>query len=354
MDAHFLIQTLTLIAGFYMAWNIGANDVANAMGTSVGSKALTLGRAVVLAALFEFAGACLAGERVTATIQKGIVSPAAFSLDPMWFAIGMLAALGATGALLHLASYWGLPISTTHAVVGGVLGSGLVVAGPGAVNWGALAQIALSWVISPCLSGVVSFGLYRAIRLFVLQPALAVTGGGGEESPLEPLFIPLQVSSACLVAFSHGANDVSNAIGPVASVFQTFSTAAVHQEAAIPLWLLALGGAGIVLGLATWGWRVIETVGKKITALSPSRGFAAEAGAAMTIFCASLLGLPISTTHALIGALLGVGLAHGGVGAVQWRTLREVLLSWVGTLPATALLSGCLCTIIRLLYTASQ
>lgn len=455
IDPHTLIQTITLALGFYMAWNIGANDVANAMGTSVGSKALTLKKAVLLAAVLEFSGAYFAGSEVSETIQKGIIDPAIFQADPMIFVIGMMGALLATGVGLQLASYLGLPVSTTHAIVGAVLGFGFFLGGSSAVNWHEMGWIASSWIISPLISGILSYSIFSLIQkkiLFALDPmeatkklapyfvfascflvawllsfqttlsspliastaSIAGLGGFGickliidrttiaplqtadgfnpyqtvslekamhhlqrahlsnldntyapqissvlnqlqrltdtarrntsflhssaQYQGVEKIFVSLQILSACLIAFAHGANDVANAIGPVAAVISVLKNKSVALEATIPSWLLLLGGAGIVIGLATWGWRVIETIGKKITELTPTRGFAAEFSAAITILFASKLGLPISTTHALIGAIFGVGMARG-LKALNLQTLKEIILSWLITIPFCATLS---------------
>jgi len=400
------ILLITLLLGFYMAWNIGANDVANAMGTSVGSKALTLKRAVILAGILEFAGAFFVGSSVSETIQHGIVTPQIFQSDPTVFVIGMMGSLCATGVLLQIASYFGLPISTTHAIVGAVLGFGVCLGGMEAVQWGKVAEIAMSWVFSPLLSGIVAYFLFQLIQrkiLYVSDPigaarkwspllvffcfliasmsflfhglkqlnlnltfapalffsaliatpaallsqrfmspqlALASSNRGTVEktTDVETLFVYLQILSACLVAFAHGANDVANAIGPVAAVMNVLATHSLDVQTHIPSWLLALGGGGIVLGLATWGWRVIETIGKKITELTPTRGFCAEFGAAFTILIASKLGFPISTTHALVGAVFGVGLARG-LKALNLQTLKDIVISWIVTIPFCAALS---------------
>ena len=394
-----VLTFLTLLAGFYMAWNIGANDVANAMGTSVGSKALTLRRAVLLAAFLEFSGALFVGDHVSATIQHGIVRPEVFASQPMYFLYGMLGSLIATGVLLQIASWLALPVSTTHAIVGAVFGFGLALGGSQAIEWAAMGRICLSWVLSPVLSGAAAYGLFfwiergifrarnpilatqRLAPFFVfccfslviwsfasdflnaslwvsatlscscgaiasltsirlLQTAPLSAGGANLSSSfgVEKIFAGLQILSACLVAFAHGANDVANAIGPVSAALQILNKGSFNSEAHTPVWLLALGGGGIILGLATWGWRVIETIGKKITELTPSRGFSAEFGAAATILIASKLGLPVSTTHALVGAVLGVGLVRG-MKALNLGTLKEIAISWVITIPLCALLS---------------
>ncbi len=421
MDALSLIQAITLCLGFYMAWNIGANDVANAMGTSVGSRALSLKRAVFLAACLEFSGAFFIGSDVSKTIQNGIIEPTVFVGEPMVFILGMMGALLATGVLLQLASYYGLPVSTTHAIVGSVLGFGVCLGGVQAVYWGELGWIIASWILSPVLSGLISFAIFSLIQtkiLYALDPfratqkwapyfvflclsivTLALVYNGlnlslsffsyslplallvgaaaflssrfliqkqlephlanmafqdlrkGEQEEIsdvrnreeahvgvEKIFISLQILSACLVAFAHGANDVANAIGPVSAVLNAIQTNTILECTVVPLWLLAFGGCGIVLGLATWGWRVIETIGKKITELTPTRGFSAEFGAATTILFASKAGLPISTTHALIGAVLGVGMVRG-LKTLNLQIIQEIAISWIVTIPLCALLS---------------
>ncbi len=421
-----ILGGLALVFGFYMAWNIGANDVANAMGTSVGSGALTLKGAILVAGILEFAGALLVGSHVAETVRKGIVNPEIFRSDPIVFVLGMLAALLAAGAWLQIASYFGWPVSTTHSIVGSITGFGFLIGGSQAVNWGKVIFIAASWVVSPLISATISFFIFTLLRkkifrsvapvsaakkltpilvffvfailtlvmvfkglknlhlhlsfLHALLAAVAIgfvgalasaiwvsrmnlaanstnpvdknrradlrageafhsrnTGGRRkkEYQGVEKIFVYLQILSACFVAFAHGANDVANAIGPLAAVVNVIKTGVVGLKAAVPLWALALGGIGIVMGLATWGWRVIETIGKKITELTPSRGFSATFGAAVTVVVASRLGLPISTTHTLVGAVLGVGLARG-IEALNLNAIRDIVLSWMITIPAGA------------------
>ncbi len=528
---------LALVFGFYMAWNIGANDVANAMGTSVGSGALTFKRAVILAAILEFSGAFFAGSDVSGTVRKGIVDPAIFAPTSViitdskgnevqsisvnnkeeesnnldWvnsvnnypvkvstlandgaliseidgvsqaelkeqvstttkranssakaFVLGMLSALLAAGLWLQIASYFGWPVSTTHSIVGAIVGFGIVYGGFAAVEWGGVSKIAASWVISPILSGTISFIIFQivlhrvfyradpiqAVRKFTpymvfvvlaimtlvtvfkglknlkldlsfssalfvacivgllaafvsvlllrryktddtledqrnarelyttraMQRALKHLGrarrsAGDEEKKtidaviketraltdtsskranlgsdntqfrqVERIFIFLQILTACFVAFAHGSNDVANAIGPLSAAVQTIEQGAVAAKSVVPMWALILGGVGIIVGLATYGWRVMETVGRKITELTPSRGFCAEFGAATTIVIASKLALPISTTHTLVGAVLGVGLARG-IGALNLSTVRDIAVSWMITIPAGAILA---------------
>jgi phosphate/sulfate permease len=462
MDTDSILKILVLVIGFYMAWNIGANDVSNAMGTSVGSGALTLRRAVILAAIFEFSGAYFAGADVAETMQRGIINPEMFQSDPRVLVLGMCGALLGTSIWLQIASYFGWPVSTTHAIVGAILGFGALIGGANAVHWIEVGSVALSWVISPLISGIVSFIIFSFLQkkiLYAMNPiestkklmplflfiifftftlslifnglknlnlefsvpasfAIAVIVGlvasiigyfivhnmktpasylstPSRENPqtvvsldkavkhlqrvrvssadethdrvtsilrevktlsqklreetnfssraseyhfVERMFVYLQILSACYVAFAHGANDVSNAIGPVAAVLDVIDDGIISTSSAIPPWLLAMGGLGIVIGLATWGWRVIETIGRRITELTPTRGFCAEFGAATTILIASKLGFPISTTHCLVGSVLGVGLARG-LSALNLSTLRDIILSWIVTIPASAIMS---------------
>jgi len=389
----------------YMAWAIGANDVANAMGTSVGSGALSIRNAILVAALLEFGGALLAGGHVTDTIRKGILDPAALEGAPELFAYGMLAALASAGTWLIFASRLGWPVSTTHSILGAIVGVGLVIGGDSAVHWGKVSQIVLSWVTSPLIGGVLAFGIFQLTRRSILDHddpvararkvgpffffwvfftlslvtlfkglkklnldfdwasslALAVLmglvgaalgawflrrakleedveTGRSRFAGVERLFAVLQVLTACAVAFAHGSNDVANSIGPLAAVVNTVLTGAVASEAPVQLWMLVVGGLGIVVGLATYGHRVMETVGKRITELTPSRGFAAELAAATTIVLASRLGIPVSTTHILVGSVLGVGLARG-IAALDLRVVGRIVVAWLATLPTGAALA---------------
>lgn len=450
---------LTLLAGFYMAWSIGANDVANAMGTSVGSGALTLRQAVLIAAILEFSGAFFFGSHVSNTLQSGIVDNSIFSEQPLLLVYGMLASLIATGMWLQMASYYGWPVSTTHAIVGGVIGFGAIIGGIEAVYWNEVLWIVGSWLISPLLGGIFSYIIFSILRRHVLytpnpvQEAVklapffvfivfcslslilisegfkhlhlalsffeifgislliglvAATSSyfllrlletrshvelvhpysleaaislekarkhlrnviecsqgetrnqclylleevdrlllnlksvveethsvSSEYKVVEKLFGYLQIMSACLMAFSHGANDVANAIGPLSAALYVLTFHTVPTYAPVPMWALALGGAGVVTGLATWGWRVIATIGRKITELTPTRGFAAEFGAAMTILFASFLGFPISTTHTLVGSVIGVGFARG-IEALDLTMTRDIVISWFVTIPISS------------------
>jgi PiT family inorganic phosphate transporter len=389
------------VAGLYMAWAIGANDVANAMGTSVGSGALTLKRAVIIAAIFEFGGAVIAGGSVSKTIRKGIVSPEVFSDAPELLVFAMLSALIAAAIWLSIASAKGWPVSTTHSIVGSIVGVAVVSRGLDAVEWGKVATIVASWVTSPLLAGITAFTMFNLLRKYVIAvedpigrikkvapflvfgttmvlslvimwkglkhlnmeltsletwaaaiafsalsavvAALAIRGvkediEGEKEfhyARVEKIFAILQIYTACAVAFAHGSNDVANAIGPMAAAWGTLQDGVVSSNNPVPTWMLALGGVGIVVGLATWGYKVMETVGKKITHLTPSRGYVAEFAAAITIVTASQLGMPISTTHTLVGAVLGVGLARG-LAATNMGVVGQIVVSWVVTLPAGA------------------
>ncbi len=390
--------------GLFMAWGIGANDVANAMATSVGSKALTIKQAILVAAVFEFLGAVLAGGAVTSTIRKGIVDADSLSGSPDLFIYGMLAALLAAGTWLAIASKNGWPVSTTHSIVGAIVGFAAVGIGVEAVNWGKVGTIVMSWVISPLTAGFIAYLIYLSVQKLILSQDdplakakryvpvymflaaftmtlvtilkglkhvgldlsirdsyLLATGiailialiGAFFIRKIEPnrkadksqhfytverVFAVLMVVTACGMAFAHGSNDVANAIGPLAAVIGTAATGEIASKSALPVWVLMLGGFGIVVGLATFGRHVIATVGKKITQLTPSRGFAAELAAATTIVIASGTGIPISTTHTLVGAVLGVGMARG-IEAIDLRVVVRILVSWVVTIPAGAFLA---------------
>lgn len=466
-----ILTILVLLAGFYMAWNIGANDVSNAMGTSVGSGALTLFKAVIIAGVLEFCGAFFLGGNVSKTLQQGLVNPDVFAHDPKILLYGMLSSLVATALWLQVASYFGWPVSTTHAIIGALLGFGALIGGMHAVHWSEVGRVAASWVISPVLSGIFAFLIFSILQrqvLFAMNPIQATrrlipvltfilffvftlsvlmnglgsfhlklkfsqilfigviigaisaavshfllkkkrpptelatspnldyqvfslnkalkhlkrvqltskgdkreeigrilgdvkaytetvrdqTGYYGKSTDyqvVEKMFASLQILSAAYVAFAHGANDVANAIGPVAAALEIIKHGDLSLQLGVPPWLLAMGGIGIVIGLATWGWRVMETIGRKITELTPTRGFSAEFGAAVTILVASKFGLPISTTHCIVGAVLGVGLARG-LSALNLRTLRDIVLSWVITIPSSAIVCIFIFYIVRAIF----
>ena len=404
MDPTSIILILAVVFGLFMAWGIGANDVANAMAPSVGAGALTVGGAILIAGVFEFLGAFLAGGEVTATIRKGIIDAELLADDPNTLVYGMLASLLAAGVWLTIASRYGWPVSTTHSIVGAIVGFAWVAIGFDAVHWPEVGEIAASWVISPILAGSLAFILIlsvqklifdtpdpeayarRYVPLYIFATAMVIalvtvlkglkhvgldigpiTGvgyavvfaavialigaffirrlqfvprvaGGFRFANVERVFAILMIVTASAMAFAHGSNDVANAIGPVAAIVSITSTGEVLQEAAVPAWVLFLGALGIVVGLATFGFRVMATVGRNITELTPSRGFAANLAAASTVVLASATGIPISTTHTLVGAVLGVGLARG-IGALDLGVIRTIFMSWIVTLPAGAILA---------------
>lgn len=397
---------LAALFGLYMTWGIGANDVANAMGTSVGSGVITVKQAILIAAVFEFAGVMIAGGQVTETIRKGIIDPTPILENPELLVFGMLASLLAAGFWLMIASAKGWPVSTTHSIVGAVVGFALVGIGQEAVQWTKVWQIVASWVISPLIGGTIAYLVMMSIRALILNTdkpfenakkwgpiyvflvgflislvtlfkglkhlnielttgmsivwslviGLAVGWLGWffirkkERDPeaektsrfdgVEKVFAPMQVFTACAMAFAHGSNDVANGIGPLAAVVDIVKKGGiVSEKAGLPMWILLLGGVGIVVGLSTMGYRVMKTIGKKITELTPTRGFSAELAAAATVVLASRTGIPVSTTHILVGAVLGVGLTRG-IAALDLRVVGKIVLSWVVTLPIGAFLSA--------------
>jgi len=461
MGTETILLIIVIAAGFYMAWSVGANDVANAMGTSVGSGALTVKRAVIVAAFLEFAGAFFVGTHVSETIRKGIINPDIFIGNELMLVYGMIGALLAAAIWLQIASYFGWPVSTTHSIVGAVLGFGVMYGGTQAADWGQVSFIVASWVVSPLLSGIIAYLIFTTIRRLILrnenpirvtkkvtpylvflvftvltiamvfkglknlsldlnfgeatlmgmavgvvagvisyffvrrvkeEPPAArkmpphnsetvknrlnraihhldkalsksegqvkreinnVTGdlktiainlnesidvheNSTEYQTVEKIFVYLQILSAAFVAFAHGANDVANAVGPMAAVVTVLQTGKFASQTPVPLWVLGMGGIGIVIGLATWGWRVMLTIGKKITELTPSRGFSAEFATAITIVLASKLGLPVSTTHTLVGGVLGVGFARG-IDALNLRVVTNIVISWIITIPVGAI-----------------
>lgn len=407
---------MAVVFGLYMTWGIGANDVANAMGTSVGSGAITVMQAIVIAAIFEFAGAFLAGGTVTATIRSGIIDPGAMTGRPELLVYGMLASLLAAGIWLMVASARGWPVSTTHSIVGAIVGFAVAGIGIDAVQWGKIAEIAASWIVSPLLGGLVAMLLMWSIRSLILnaeQPFhmakrwgpvyvflvgwivslvtlfkglkhldLHLTGTQSflaaivvgvvvaligkvlidrvkvdeaadrsfHYASVEKVFTPMMVFTACAMAFAHGSNDVANGIGPMAAVVSTLQHGGeVAQKAELPLWILVLGGVGIVVGLATMGYRVMQTIGTRITELTPSRGFCATLAAASTVVLASKTGLPVSTTHIAVGAVMGVGLARG-IGALDLRVIGNIVVSWLVTLPAGALLAALFFFLFQLIF----
>ena len=402
-----LLLGMACLFSFFMAWGVGANDVANAMGTSVGARAITIKQAIIIAMIFEFAGAWLAGGEVTSTIRSSIidVETAGFDERPELLVYGMLSSLLAAGIWLIIASRYGLPVSTTHSIIGAIVGFAAVGISFDAIMWGQIGSIVASWVVSPLVAGIISFSLFMTVQHLVLSTdnpfanakkyvpyyiflvgfviamvtmvkglrhvgleitfaqSTAMAIGFGiitmligvfmlrqipdpltnmrhhQFASVESVFAILMVFTACSMAFAHGSNDVANAIGPLAAINSIVQSGGVFAvESALPMWILLLGGFGIVSGLAIWGYRVIATIGRNITELTPSRGFAAELAAATTVVIASGTGIPVSTTHTLVGAVLGVGVARG-IGALNLSTVGKIFLSWIVTLPVGALLS---------------
>ena len=395
-----LILISAAMLGFFTAYGVGANDVANAMGTSVGSKVLTIKQAVLIAAIFEFLGAFLAGGGVTQTIRKGVIDPALFDANLQILIYGMISALFAAGTWLLIASLRGWPVSTTHTIVGAIVGFGIYALGFDSINWSVVGNIGLSWITSPLSAAIVAAFFYficnelilkkntkyrlLIIIIFVFLAGFAIalitvtkglknifkqqdliltfgdsafysaiaalvftaifysfsrarlsTTSGSQESQ----FAYLMVFTSCAVAFAHGSNDVANAIGPLAAINQATNQILGNAVSAeTPLWILFLGAVGIVIGLATLGYRVMKTIGEKIVTLTPSKGFAAQLAAALTVVLASQLDMPVSTTHTLVGAVIGIGLVEG-ISKINIKSVNTIFISWVITLPAGALLS---------------
>lgn len=415
-----MLIILAAVVGFFMAWGIGANDVANAMGTSVGSKALTIKQAIIIAMIFEFAGAYLAGGEVTSTIRKGIIDPETFVAIPEYLVLGMISSLFAAAIWLAVASYLGWPVSTTHSIVGAIVGFAAVGVGVDAVSWGKVLGIVGSWIVTPAIAGVISYIIFMSAQrlifdtahplinakrwvpfymflagfimaLITIKKGLKHVLGSGDFSitttesyvyaimlglvvaligkyfisrikidpsadkemhfnNVEKIFAVLMVVTACCMAFAHGSNDVANAIGPLAAVVSIVShDGEIAKKAELAWWILPLGGFGIVAGLALFGHRVIATIGNGITHLTPSRGFAAELAAASTVIIASGTGLPISTTQTLVGGVLGVGLARG-IAALNLGVVRNIVVSWVVTLPVGAALSIIMFFILKAVF----
>ncbi|MBN3889872.1 MAG: inorganic phosphate transporter [Nostoc sp. JL31] len=421
-----MLITLLFVAllAFYVAWNLGANDVANAMGTSVGSKAVTLKQALIIAGVLEFTGAVLFGHEVTETLATKIANPALFAATPKIFVTGMITVLISCGVWLQIATSRGLPVSSSHAVVGAIAGFSWVALGVGAIDWSSIGLITIGWVLTPLISGAIAALFYSQIKHWILdQPnqvvqlqewipwlstallgvfgvivlpsltepltnfvieqvgftipaydiplltgAIAAVGltiiswrqlgeSGDKEdkgeifpNPVERLFARFQLLSACFVAFAHGSNDVGNAIAPLAAIVYINRTGSVPIDGiTIPLWILILGGAGIVGGLAVWGKKVIATIGENIIALQPSSGFCAELATATTILIASRLGLPVSTSHALVGGVVGIGLVQN-IKSIKFQTLKGIAAAWLITIPVSAALSAAIFSIAQILF----
>ena len=419
IENFYLIIASALIFGFFMAYGIGANDVANAMGTSVGSRALTLTQALVIAAIFEFLGAYLAGAEVTTTIKENIVSPSNFDSNPSIFVLGMLSSLLAAGAWLLIATVFGLPVSTTHAIIGAIAGFSVFYLGWSSVSWGYIGSITISWLITPLLAALLSGLLYYSAKKLIIKsdtpiesgrryipmyaglvgfiisaitlnkslkntdvPELITTTFGGSDlivvnilislsvalvcyaisrlilshyisttpnPDVEGKFAVLMIFTACSIAFAHGSNDVANAVGPMAAVISTIENlGSIETNSTVPEWVLLTGAIGIVLGMLTLGFRVIRTVGEKITKLKPSKGFAAEMSTAIVVLLGSISGIPLSTTHTLVGAVIGIGIFSKN--EVNYRSVLQILGSWFITIPGGAVLAIMFFVILKNLF----
>lgn len=416
MDHSLIYLTLAVFFGFFMAWGVGANDVANAMGTSVGSRALTIKQAIIIAIIFESAGAFLAGGQVTDTIGKELLNSNGMAQQPELLIYGMLAALLAAGTWLAIASHYGWPVSTTHSIIGAIWGFGSICIGMDAINWQVFTNILLSWILTPVLAGIIAYILFYSVQktifdtatpfinakkvvpfyiflvsfviilvtllqgitvlgldipfkydiiLSIVLSALATFIGWfilrnykiDPNAPykqryqmVEKIFAVLMIFTACAMAFAHGSNDVANAIGPLAAVVTIVKTGSINSDSLhIPIWVMAVGAIGIVTGLTMYGHRVMATIGTNITQLTPSRGFAAQLATASTVILASGFGLPISTTQTLVGAILGVGFARG-MGALNVSVVRNILMSWIVTVPAGAILAILYFYVIKQLF----
>ncbi len=403
MSISFLV--VAIIAGFYMAWNIGANDSANSMAPAVGSKAITFKQAVIIAGVLEFVGAYFVGSHVTQTIRKGIISPASFASVEI-FAFALFAAIVGASLWVFIATWKELPVSTTHSIVGALIGVGIMAGGVNVVSWTKVGHIVMSWIISPLFSGILAFLLFKIINssfiipedseertkkyspIFVFLTFFIIVLSFLFKTPLgkkldltlnyvfiyaftisamltitfvavmyrklktfhpEEVFRVLQILTACYVAFAHGANDVANAIGPLAGIYSIFKTGEIGATAEVPGIILALGGVGISVGIFTWGYKVIKTVGHGITELTNTRGFAICFSAATAVLVASKMGFPVSTTHAAVGAVIGIGLARG-LEAIDMRVIRKIASAWVFTLPVAALFSGVVFYIVQRIF----
>ncbi len=405
MNQYEIVYYLSIAAAFYTAWTIGANDVANAFATSVGSKALTIKKAIIAAAIFEFSGSVLVGVHVTETIRSKIINIELFSGKEWTFALGMLAALISTGIWLQIATMLGMPVSTTHSIVGSIFGFGLISVGFSGIDWTVIIKITLSWIISPLIGFIFAFLIFIFIRAVIIDQkhplnqlkkwapifificvsiisfsflykglknlhlnlplwkallfssligfiASLIFGifylsrfFKGDRKPIseqyismEKVFKYLQIMTACYMAFAHGANDVANSVGPLSGIIIALKNKNLSEKAEVPLYILCLGGIGIVIGLITYGYKVILTVGKKITELTPSRGFAAEFSTATVVLLFSKLSIPMSTTHTIVGSVIGVGFARG-ISALNLNIIKDIINSWIWTVPLNAILT---------------
>ena len=396
-----MIDPVWLIVGgasaiaLYMAWSIGSNDVANSMATAVGAKAITFKQAVIIAGVLNFIGAVFVGSHVSDTVRKGIITTTGISNHLLL--LGFVASLLAAAIWVTISTWKSMPISTTHSIIGALMGFGLIAGGLSAVSWGKVGSVVASWVLSPVAGCILAFFIFKIIvrtifakerpveaakvvgpiifgfTAFLIVSSLclktpisencniseietlfiaglsavivAIIGiyslrkiqerGPEDYATVESVFRKLQVGTSCYVAFAHGANDVANAIGPVASIIPLAQGFSIGDQVTVPTWLLALGGIGIAFGCMTWGRRVMQTVGKRITSLTNTRGFSVDFGAATTVLVCSKMGLPISTSHTVVGAVIGVGLARG-LEAVDLSVIKKIIVSWAVTLPVAA------------------
>ena len=407
MTPEYYVLIIGYIFGFYMAWNIGANDVANSMASAVGAKAITIRQAIFIAGILNVVGAVFVGSHVTNTIRKGIVSTQVLA-DPHLALIGALSALLAAALWVSFATWKSLPVSTTHSIVGAMIGFGIVAGGFSVIQWGKLAAVVASWIISPVFSMFIAYVMFkiivkvvtsrsnpffRALKLSPVFIGLAVfivvlsflfktplgkklsietpaallyacmiaifTGYAGKsllgrfvhsdtENGTEEIFRRIQIGTSCYVALAQGANDVANAIGPLAVIYFLVKTGSVGAKVPVPIFLLLFGGVGISCGIAMAGHRVMHTIGTRITTLTNTRGFCVDFAAASTVLAASKLGLPVSTTHAAVGGVLGVGLA-GGIEAVNFAVVFQIMIYWVLTVPAAAVTSMIIFKILQLI-----
>lgn len=408
MSSEYIVLVISFAIGFYMAWNIGANDVANSMASAVGAKAITIRQAIFIAAVLNVLGAVFIGSHVTNTIRKGIVSTQVLS-DPDLALVGALSALLAAAMWVSFATWKSLPVSTTHSIVGAMIGFGIMAGGTSVINWAKLGAVVMSWIISPIFSMVISFCVFKIIVRFILSRKRAMTeamrlspwfiavtcfvvilsflfktplgtslalgsytsiaaavflsallGVAGKmlirkyllvqkNNGVEEIFRRIQIGTSCYVALAQGANDVANAIGPLAVIYFLAKTGTVGAKVPVPVFLLFFGGIGIACGIWMAGSRVMTTMGTKITTLTNTRGFSVDFAAATTVLLASKMGLPVSTTHAAVGGVMGVGLARG-IEAVNFRIVLQIMIYWVLTVPAAALTCMFLFKIIKMFY----
>lgn len=408
MGFEYFILILAYVVGFYMAWNIGANDVANSMASAVGAKAISIKQAVVIAGILNIVGALFLGSHVTNTIRKGIVSTDILS-DPHIAMIGALAALLSSALWVSFATWKSLPVSTTHSIVGSMIGFGIMAGGFSVINYSKLLSVVMSWIISPIFSLALSYLMFKIIVRFILKKKNAyemaillcpfLTGliifivvlsflfktpfgkslnigmplasfialilscllgllatkliekytDSTSSNAIEMIFRKIQIGTSCYMSLAQGANDVANAIGPLALIYFLVKTGAPGSSVPVPVFLLLFGGVGIATGISMWGYRVMDTVGHKITTLTNTRGFSVDFAAASTVLIASKLGLPVSTTHAAVGGVIGVGLARG-LEAVNFGIIGRVIVYWVVTVPAAALTCMVLFYCFKLLF----